>query len=43
MHYIETTPPQLQYIKSQKHFNKTSYYDTREPNPIKLFIHMKLK
>jgi hypothetical protein len=35
MCYIEAMPPQLKYIKSQKDFNKTSYYDTREPNPLK--------
>jgi hypothetical protein len=43
MRYIVATPPQLKYIKSQKHFNKTSYYDSREPNPIKLFMHTLFK
>jgi hypothetical protein len=38
MHYIEVMPSQLKHIKSQKHFNKTSYYDTRESNPLKLFM-----
>jgi hypothetical protein len=40
--YIEPMPPQLKYIKSQKHFNKTSY-DTRGPNLIQLFIHTLFK
>jgi hypothetical protein len=38
MRYIEAMPPQLKYIKSQKYINKTSYFDPRESNPIKLFI-----
>ena len=42
MRYIEARPPQLN-TSSQKHFNKTSYYDTRRPNLIKLFIHMLFK
>ena len=39
MRYIEAMPPQLKYIMSQKHFNKTSYYDATEPNPVTLFMH----
>jgi hypothetical protein len=33
---IEPMAPQLKYIQSQKHFDKTSYYDTRGPNLIQL-------
>jgi hypothetical protein len=34
MHYTEAMPHQIKYTKTQKHFNKTSYCDTREPNPL---------
>jgi len=37
MRHTEAMPTQVKYIKSQKHFNKTSCYDTREPNPLKLY------
>lgn len=43
IHYTEAMPHMLKYMKSQKNFNMTSYYDKQGSHLIKVFTHTLFK